>query len=154
MNTTANRWPTFIISIVLAFGAISWWSLDRAASGVSSVSDANYYSHGLKYNSTNLEIQTAQALGWTITPEVQGRRLTIQVSDAKENGISGCQGLIALSPETVEQKDLPPLALTDAGQGLYTAEIPPELPTTFTASLSLRKGQATVQRRLLINLTP
>ena len=60
-NTENSRWPAFIILLVLTFVVFSWWSLQRAASGVSAVSDPNYYSHGLKYNSTNIEIQTAQA---------------------------------------------------------------------------------------------
>lgn len=149
MNTTANRWPAFIISIVLAFVAISWWSFERAASGVSAVSDPDYYHHGLKYNHTSLENQSALDLGWTVTPAVQGRRLTIRIADESKTGISGGQGLISLSPETTGQEALP---LRDEGQGLYTVEIPAALPKTFNASLSLRKGQAAVERRLLINI--
>ena len=152
MNTKNIRWPAFIITLVLAFAAFSWWSLQRASSGVSPVSDPNYYSHGLKYNSTNIEIQTAQALRWTVTPKVKGRVLTVQVVDLSQVGISGAKGAITVQPESAGQSPLPPLPLTDSGQGLYTLTIPANLPRTLSANLTLTRDQATVQRRLLINL--
>lgn len=152
MNTANIRWPSFIITLALAFVAFSWWSLERAASGVSPVSDPNYYSHGLKYNNTNLEIQTAQALQWTVTPKVKGRALTVLVADAGQVGISGGHGEVTVQFEGVEQSPLPPLALIDRGQGLYTVDIPASLPRTLSANLTLTKDQATVQRRLLITL--
>ncbi len=150
INRTTNHWPAFLVALVLAFAAFSWWSLERAASGVSPVTDPNYYRHGLKYNSTSLELQSAQTLGWTVRPKLQGRILTVQVDDADQTGIPGCQGAITLHTETAT----PPLALSDAGHGLYTATIPANLPLTLEASLTLTKAQATVQRRLLISLEP
>lgn len=152
MNTDTIRWPAFLITLVLSFVAISWWSLQRAASGVSPVSDPKYYSHGLKYNSTNIEIQTAQALKWVVTSTVKGRELTVQVQDAKQEGISGAKGALTVQAEGADQRALPPWPLTESGQGRYTVSIPAELPRTFSASLTLSKDQATVQRRLLINL--
>lgn len=152
MTTENLRWPAFIIALVLCFVIFSWWSLERAASGVSAVSDPNYYSHGLKYNSTNIEIQTAQALSWTVTPTVKGRELTVAVADAMQVGVSGAKGAITVQPESTGQGILPPLSLMESGQGLYTVTIPANLPLTFSANLSLSKGQATVQRRLLVNL--
>jgi len=152
MNAMNTRWPVFIITLGLAFVAFSWWSLERAASGVSPVSDPNYYSHGLKYNSTNLEIQTAEALQWTVTPTVKGRALTVQVNDAKQVGISGGYGALTVQFEGAGQSPLPPLPLMDGGQGLYAVTIPAGLPRTLSANLTLTKDQATVQRRLLINM--
>ena len=150
MHTTTNRWPAFLITLVLAFTAISWWSLERAASGVSAVSDPDYYHHGLHYNSSNRELQAAHSQGWTITPQVEGRALTIQVDDARLTGVPGCQGAITLA--TGGQTPQPPLPLVDAGQGLYTVTMPINLPPTLAASLTLSKDGATIQHRLLINL--
>lgn len=154
MNTMTKdlHWPTFIITIFVLFLAFSWWSLERAASRVSPVSDPNYYRHGLKYNSTSIEIQTAQALRWTVTPQLKGRLLSVQVADAEQVGISGAQGTVTFQREGDGASPAPPLPLTDSGHGLYTVNLPTGLPATLTASLSLTKDQATVQRRLLINL--
>jgi len=150
MNTTNIRWPVFIIALVLAFAVISWWSLQRAASGVSAVSDPNYYSHGLKYNCTSIEIQTARSLSWEVTSKVKGRELLVQVDDAKQDGIAGGHGAIAVQQEGAGPETS--LPLTGSGQGLYTVTIPANLPRTFAANLTLTKDQATVQRRLLISL--
>lgn len=150
MHTTTNRWPAFLITLVLAFTAISWWSLERAASGVSAVSDPDYYHHGLHYNSSNRELQAAHSQGWTITPQVEGRLLTIQVDDARLAGVPGCQGAITLAAGG--QTPLPPLPLADSGQGLYTVTMPADLPPTLAATLTLSKDVATIQHRLLINL--
>jgi len=150
MHTTITRWPAFLITLVLAFAVISWWSLERAASGVSAVSDPDYYHHGLHYNSSNREMQAAQNQGWTVTPQVAGRVLTIQVDDARQTGVPGCQGAISLA--TGGQTPQPPLPLVDAGQGLYKVTMPANLPPTLAANLTLSKDRATIQQRLLINL--
>jgi hypothetical protein len=152
MNAENSRWPAFIIALIVTFVAFSCWSLQRAASGVSAVSDSKYYSHGLKYNATNIEIQTAQALRWTVTPKVQGRVLTVQVEDAEQVGVSGANGFITVQPDSAEQGPVESLPLLESGQGLYMLSVPAKLPKTFSASLTLTKDQATVQRRLLINL--
>lgn len=150
MNTTTLRWPAFIIALVLAFVVISWWSFDRAFSRVSPVSDPHYYSHGLKYNSSNIELQAAQALQWTVTPTVQGRVLSLRVTDAGQGAVTGGHGSIALQSDGQGQAET--LPLTESGQGLYTVSIPAGLPATLTASLTLSREQARVQRRLLISL--
>ena len=152
MNTTNIRWPAFLITLGLAFAAFSWWSLERAASGVSPVSDPNYYSHGLKYNSTNIEIQAAQALRWTLSSTLVGRVLAVHIEDANKLGISGATGTLIIQADGSMTRPLPPLPLTDNGQGSYRVTIPASLPRTLSANLTLSKDQAPVQRRLLLNL--
>jgi nitrogen fixation protein FixH len=151
MNTTV-RWPAFIITLVLAFTAFTWWSFIRAAAGVSAVTDPDYYSHGLKYNSTTLEQQAGEALGWTVRQQVAGRRLTIRVEDSHQVGIPGCQGAITFPGEGTGASPLPPLAVTEIGAGLYQADIPATLPQTLMTTLTIGKGQAMVHRRLLLAL--
>ena len=152
MKITIARWPAFIVDLMLAFAAITCWSLERAISGVSPVIDANYYSHGLRYNNTNLELQTARARGWSINPQLDGRRLTINVQDAHQQGIKGCLGLITVLTKSADQEAMSSLTMTDKGDGNYTVEIPNGLPSPVAASLTLNKDQATVQRQLLLSL--
>lgn len=152
MNTTTARWPAFIIAIVLAFAAFTWWSFSRAASGVSAVTDPDYYSHGLKYNATTLEQQAGEALGWTVSHQVAGRVLTMRVADDHQQGIAGCRGEITFPPQGTAAPPLPSLEVTEIGGGIYQAEIPASLPRTLDASLTISKGQAMIQRRLLLAL--
>ncbi len=151
MNTTA-RWPAFIIALVLAFAAFSWWSFIQAASGVSAVTDPDYYSHGLKYNGTALEREAGAALGWRVSQQVAGRVLTMRVEDAHQQGIPGCQGVITFAGEGTGAQPLPPLEVTEIGGGLYRAEIQAALPQTLAATLTINKGQAMIQRRLILAL--
>ncbi len=149
IHTTISRWPAFIISLALAFAIFTWWSLTRAASSVSPVTDSGYYQHGLEYNDTHHELLAAETMGWQILPQVNGRRLTIQVEDGRQAGVPGGRGFIAVQAEAGQPTPLP---LTDAGQGRYTVDLPAGLPSTVAADLTLSKGQATLQRRLLIAL--
>lgn len=152
MNTTAARWPALIIALVLAFAAFSWWSFILAASGVSAVTDPDYYSHGLKYNGTALERKAGEALGWRVSQQVAGRVLTMRVEDAQQQGIPGCQGVITFAGDGAGPQPLPPLAVTEIGAGRYRAEIPAALPQTLAATLTISKGQALIQRRLILAL--
>lgn len=152
MNTTTVRWPAFIIALVLAFAAFSWWSFLRASSGVSAVTDPEYYSHGLRYNGTALEREAGEALGWRIHQRVAGRVLTMRVEDAHQQGVPGCRGVITFPDERSAARPLPPLEVSELGAGRYRAEIPATLPQTLAATLTITKGQATLQRRLILAL--
>ena len=153
MNLSTVRWPAFLVCLFLAFAAITCWSLERAVSEVSPVVDPNYYSHGLRYNSSALELQTARALGWRIDPELDKGVLTIRVQDEHKVGIAGCRGHLTLLTKTPERETVNPLTMIDRGNGRYTVEIPPDLPTPVAASLTLTKDQATVQRQMFLSLT-
>jgi len=152
MNTTTLRWPTFLVALFLTFIVFSWWSLQRAAFGVSPVSDANYYRHGLKYNNASVELQAAQALHWRLTPQVKGRVLTVRVVDGREAPVSGASGELTLQAEGGQGKLAGPMALTASGPGNYTVTLPAGVPRQVAATLTLSREQATLQRRLLINL--
>jgi len=152
MNSTC-RWPAFLIALCLAFVVFSWWSLQRAASGVSSVTDANYYRHGLKYNRASVELQAGQALHWQLSPQLEGRRLTVQVVDDRQTPVSGASGELTLQPEGTRPGAVPPpLKLTSSGPGSYTVTLPDGVCQQVAANLTLTRDQVTVQRRLLINL--
>lgn len=149
-----NRWPIFLITLILAFIAFTWWSLDRAASEVSPVTDPDYYNHGLRYNHTQHERRGQEAREWAISQELSGRRLTIRVADGHQQGILGCQGSITFAAGGADQEATPPLKLTEAGVGLYTAEIPDSQTKALPATLTLRKGEATLEQKLIIALAP
>lgn len=145
-----NHWPAFILSLILAFFAITWWSLDRAASEVSAVTDPDYYNHGLHYNHTPPRGQEGGE--WAVRQELTGRRLTIRVEDGRQAGVLGCRGQITFAASKADQE--PPLPVTEAGAGVYTVELPASPAKTLAATLTLSKGETTVERRLLLALAP
>jgi len=146
------RWPAFIIVLIAGFAAFSWWSIDRAASQVSAVSDPDYYAHGLKYHSASLDAKASATAGWTVTPQLAGKALIIEVRDATHQAIAGCQAIITFPPgQTAARMPIAPIALTDTGDGRYSGTLPAGLPTSVSATLTLNKDQATAQRQILIN---
>lgn len=150
-QNTITRWPAFIIVIVAAFAAFSWWSINRAISDVSAVSDQDYYAHGLKYHSASLDAQTASTTGWTVTPLLSGKTLTIAVRDAQNNSIDGGQALITFPAGQVGREPRAPLTLTEDGKGNYSGTLPDGLPPSISVTLTLSRDQATTQRQILIN---
>ncbi|NIQ96979.1 MAG: hypothetical protein GWO11_09190, partial [Desulfuromonadales bacterium] len=44
-----NPWPISIVGLGLFFLSLTAWSVIQARSGVSTVTDPAYYSHGLKF---------------------------------------------------------------------------------------------------------
>lgn len=154
MNASLARWPAFIISLVIAFIAITWWSLTRAASEVSPVTDVDYYRHGLRYSHSHPLGGADKGPEWTVSQELAGRLLTIRVADSHQNGVSGCTGALTF-PATTAAHGATPLTMTEAGEGIYTAEFPATLlRKTIIADLTLSKGEAAMERRLLLTLTP
>lgn len=148
-----NIWPLLLAIIGISFLAITGWSLFRAASGVSSVTDPGYYSHGLKYNATSIEIQAAASRGWTITPVLTHTSLKIHLTDASGSGITDGTGSIAfLDHSSLASSATRSLAFTELKDGWYTMELPKNLPLSLTADIILSTDQATIQRRMLLNI--
>lgn len=150
-QNSTTHWPAFIIAIVAAFAAFSWWSIDRALSDVSAVSDPEYYAHGLKYHSADLDLQTAATTGWTFSPLLKGQTLKITVLDAQNNRITGGQAILTFPAGQDAGGSIAPLTLTELGEGNYSATLPSGLPSSVSATLTLSKGDASTQRQILIN---
>ena len=60
----------------------------RAAEAKPQVTDADYYSKGLRYTSTLLEKKAAAVLGWTVSTELKGRTLLFHLSDKQGQPVS------------------------------------------------------------------
>lgn len=145
-----NRWPLLVIVLVAGFLGLSAWSFHRAARNVSAVTDADYYSHGLRYNQTQLEHQAAATLGWETKVALDGRQLSVTVTDRARQAVTSAQGLLTLVDGT--RGEVLRLPLIEDPPGSYRGELPPVLHGEQTAQLDFEHRGARLSQRLLLSL--
>ncbi len=142
-------WPGLMLLLGVLFAVVTGWSIFRAAADVSPVSDAGYYSHGLRYNHTRVEQQAAESLGWRIETSLEGRRLRIQLRDREELPVTGAGGdLVLYAVRSGNPTQLPLVELTP---GQYSTRLPRELQGEVTARLTLVRDGAQINRTLMFN---
>jgi len=61
-----NLYPVFVLLIIGSFICFLSWSAMRVSNSGPQVTDADYYSKGLRYTSTLLEKRGAAVLGWRV----------------------------------------------------------------------------------------
>jgi len=151
MKKEKNYWPLAILGIGILFILVTAWSVYKAAISVSSVTDPGYYSHGLKYNNTSIEILAASTLGWKVRSEVADDTISIALVDGESKPVSGATGQLTLRHisgdhphETMHLKELT--------LGVYSTELPGSVSQSTVATLALDKQGASIQRQILINL--
>jgi len=74
-----NLYPAFILLMIASFIGFLAWSAMRASDSGPQVTDADYYSKGLRYTSTVLEKRAAAVLGWRVDTQLSGRTLRLKV---------------------------------------------------------------------------
>ena len=139
--------PWLIILLGVGFTVFTAWSFYRAVHGTSAVIDADYYSHGLRYNQTLLERGPPTSLGWQAVPHLEGRLLSIQLRDHDQQLVTDAQGSL-----TLLGTGSPPdgaLGLREVEPGLYRAELPAGLRGEQTAEIVFQRDGARLTRRLL-----
>jgi hypothetical protein len=144
----AGAWPLLVVVIGVSFLGVTGWSIYRAATGTSRITDPEYFSHGLKYNQTRIEERAAESLGWRLTSDLDEGRLlfTLQTEDAEP--VSGCRGEVLI----FDRDNRLSLPVHEEKAGYYYAELPAELSGSLTGDLLLQRDGARISRRLLINL--
>ena len=70
MSAKKNFYPLLILLLLGSFLCFSTWSAMRAVDAGPEVTDADYYSKGLKYSSTILEKRAAAVLGWKVSTQL------------------------------------------------------------------------------------
>ncbi len=144
-NGRPGWWPLPLL--LAAFLAITFWSVYRAAVGVSAITDPQYYSHGLRYEDTLLEQRAAAAQGWSLAARLDGDELTVILADAEDTPLRGATCELLLQPEGRPLR----YRLGERAPGRYTAQLPPATTAaTLQATLDCRLAGAAVHRTLLI----
>lgn len=145
-----NPYPAFIVLLLGCFIVFLAWSAMRAAESGPEVTDADYYSKGLRYTSTLLEKKAAVALGWKVATQVADRTLTFHLSDKEEKPVVSANGTLHLFlPMTSSTVSLP---LEETGQGFYALQLSDSMKGEMTARLEFERGGARLNRQLLLNL--
>ena len=137
-----------LLLIGAGFLCLTAWSIYRAGSETSAVTDRDYYSHGLRYNKTMLERKAAESLGWSAAIELTGTGLVIRLEDKYDQPVAGAAGVLTLFSTSREPSVTIPL--TEATQGHYTALLPTGRRGEIPAEISFERDGARLNKRLLL----
>jgi len=145
----ANRWPHLLLLLGLLFLGLTGWSVYRSISGVSAVTDRQYYAHGLRYNATLAEQKAAVSLGWQIAVSLENDYLASRWTGKDGQPVSGGEARLVIPARDRAEITLP---LAEASAGFYGITLPGELQGEIPALLTFSHGGATFRRSLLLNL--
>ena len=149
-NRKKTIYPTLIIMMIGGFLIFLLWSAYQAAGLGSKVTDADYYSKGLKYNTTQVEKRAAEVLGWNLETRLDGRTLEFHLIDHEGKVVDRAIGTLYLAiPGRAENIHLP---LQEVTSGHYRVNLGDKLNGTLQARLELEREGARLNRQLLLNL--
>lgn len=145
-----NFYPLLIILLIGCFLTFSGWSAIRAIDAGPEVTDADYYSKGLKYSSTVLEKRAAAALGWQVETRLVERTLAFHLRDKTGQPVKSAQGQIFLyqaGPLSNEQRPL-----HEIEPGIYIFNLTTDMTGAMNARIEFEQNGARINRQLLLNL--
>ncbi len=133
--------------LLCSFLVFSSWAAYQAATRVSEISDRDYYSKGLKYNSTILEKQAAAVLGWELHSKLIDGKLIQHLTNQKGEPVSGATGLLKLQYRETELI----LPLEETEPGVYRTPLP-QLTGEHLIRAEFEHDGARILRRLLLTI--
>jgi len=145
-----NIYPPLILLLIGSFLIFSAWSAFQAAGLGSKVTDTDYYSKGLKYNTTQVEKRAAEVLGWNVETMLDGRVLEFRLTDDEGKEVHQAVGSLYLAiPGAAENIHL---SLQEINPGQYQVNLDDNINGTIQARLELEREGARINRQLLLNL--
>jgi len=142
--------PWLPLLIGVGFFVLMLWSIFLASQRTSAVIDRDYYSHGLRYNETLLERQAAAALGWTMSSQLVGRTLIIQVQDRDHKPVARAHGIYRLLESEVHPAR--EFVLDEIEPGSFQTILPADLHGEHTVEIQLDLAGTRLSKRLLLSL--
>ena len=145
-----NFYPLLILTLLGAFLIFSGWSAYRASTHGSQVTDRDYYSKGLKYNSTQIEKRAASVLGWKLVSTLSDKQLQIRLSDGDGAPVKGAKGKLTF----FQQADVASnsLSLLELLPGRYQAQLPATMHGEVAVRVEFEHQGSRLNRQLLLNL--
>ncbi|MDF1579760.1 MAG: FixH family protein [Desulfuromonadales bacterium] len=144
-----NRYQQLILLLIGCFLAFSVWATWQASTKGSRVTDADYYSKGLRYNQTRLEKNAARTLGWQVTSTLTGRQLTIAL-DSGRKPVSAADGVLLIFPN--DGSAVQQYRLAEERSGRYILQLPATLHGECRVLIEFEHQGARLERQLLLNL--
>ncbi len=150
LTTKSNLWPSMLAGLLGLFLIFTFWSIKKAVSDVSAVTDRDYYSHGLRYEDSQIEQRAALSLGWQSRARLEGRLLLVELLDAGKQPVTGALAEFSVGGAG----DIPAMniPLAESSPGLYSAQLPEAFQGEIRASLQIHRQGAKLHKSLLLSL--
>lgn len=139
--------PLLLTIVISCFILFLIWSARQAATGGTDVTDRDYYSKGLKYNSTLVEKRAASVIGWKLETHLDDRLLILALTDKNNNPITGAIGQLIFN-----NKNFGSLPLSEQKPGHYSIELPQNYSGELPVRVDFEKQGARITRQLLLNI--
>jgi len=149
---TRNKtiFPYLIAATVGLFILFLAWAANHAATGGTDVTDRDYYSKGLKYNSTLVEKRAASVIGWKLQAELEPGILKLVLFDKEGDPVSGANGRVVFPEPGSNHARV--FTLAEGAAGIYRLAIPADLTGEKLARIEFEREGARISRQLLINI--
>jgi nitrogen fixation protein FixH len=145
-----NVYPLMIVLLIGVFLVFSTWAALQAAGLGSRVTDADYYSKGLRYNTSQVEKRAAETLGWRLETRLDGQALEFRLTDRQGTLVDRAIGAIYLAvPGAAENVHL---SAREFDAGRYRINLTDKIKGSVQARLEFERQGARLNRRLLLNL--
>lgn len=147
-QNSGTRWKLGIVLLIGVFLVGTAASLITAARRVSRVVDTDYYSHGLHYGETQ-DGAKHPGLGWTMTAQLSGSALRVQVRDRSGAPVSG--GSLIFQPQAdATGQPAGALALAESAPGDFQAERPALPRGELRGTLRFTRGGSQASQKLVL----
>lgn len=142
--------PFIITGMIGGFILFLVWAALQAKNFGPRITDPDYYSKGLRYNTTLVEKRAASVLGWTLQSAITDNRLEINLRDKDQQPVPNAVGLLFLYLHN-DAKSLP-TPLQELAPGVYIGPLPPGFQGELRARVEFNVNGARLNRDLLLNL--
>ncbi len=145
-----SKIPLLLAIVIGIFVLFLAWSAKKASIGGTDVTDSDYYSKGMKYNSTLVEKRAASVIGWSLQAALQQSNLTLNLTDKNKAPVTGASGQ-ATFPEPGNNRSRT-FQLDESEPGTYQLTVPPDLAGEQLVRVEFERDGARINRQLLLNI--
>ena len=144
-----NKIPWIVIIIGIGFLCLTAWSILRARHETSAITDQDYYTHGLRYNETQLEKKAAETLGWSIDIKLIDNVMQVRLMDRNNEPVTAANGFIVIFSNNKSNRDRLPFLETK--EGVYELTLEGNFKGSLHAQLEFERNGARLNKQLLLN---
>ena len=142
--------PVLLSILIGCFILFLAWSGKQASTGGTDVTDSDYYSKGLKYNSTLVEKKAASVIGWQLQTRLEESFLIFNLSDKNGRPILAANGKLTLPIPGGNLVQT--LTLSEENPGTYQTELPADLRGERPVRVDFELNGARINRQLLLSI--